>query len=285
MKHESLKIQKIYLKKQNVNSSMIKEVLHILYKNIRFSTFPYLTYKISSSLQCLKQYNSGNCIAMADFIKIYLKQNYNVDTYIVGASVPEIFKVENNPTICHCAVFIPISQTEFYILDPAFYFLEPMYCNLDDNIERKIENSDIYSHSKSNVFYIIDICETNEIDNLFNQQLMPESLCVSCYFENDNSQTWNYYLNEIINPDESIGSHFLEQKYLPFLLYTDYDFKDNMVKLSHKIFIDENGDFVIKKYPEKEILFKGDINDLNENSKLYYLIQHKMKEHFDNFIV
>ena len=103
--------------------------------------------------------------------------------------------------------------------------------------------------------------------------------------KNDNSQTWNYYLNEIINPDESIGSHFLEQKYLPFLLYTDYDFKDNMVKLSHKIFIDENGDFVIKKYPEKEILFKGDINDLNENSKLYYLIQHKMKEHFDNFIV
>ena len=52
---------------------MIKEVLHILYKNIRFSTFPYLTYKISSSLQCLKQYNSGNCIAMADFIKNIFK--------------------------------------------------------------------------------------------------------------------------------------------------------------------------------------------------------------------
>ena len=58
-----------------------------------------------------------------------------------------------------------------------------------------------------------------------------------------------------------------------------------MVKLYHKIFIDENGDFVIKKYPEKEILFKGNINELNENSKLYYLIHHKMKEHFDNFIV
>ena len=74
MKHESLKIQNIYLKKQNVNRSMIKEVLHILYKNIRFSTFPYLTYKLSSSLQCLKQYNSGNCIAMSEFIKLYLKK-------------------------------------------------------------------------------------------------------------------------------------------------------------------------------------------------------------------
>ena len=28
-----------------------------------------------------------------------------------------------------------------------------MYCNLDENIERKIESSDIYSHSKSNVLY------------------------------------------------------------------------------------------------------------------------------------
>lgn len=285
MEHQPLSIRNIYLKKQNVNHSMIKEVLHNLYRNIRFSTFPYLTYKISSSLNSLKQYNSGNCIALTQFIKIYLQNNYNVDSYIVGASVPDVFKVENTPTMCHCAVCIPLSNHEFYILDPAFYFLEPIYCDLNNNIERTIEHSDIYSHVNSNIFYKIDICEDCVIDHDYKQKLLPESLCVSCYFENDITQKWDYYLNEILNPDESIGSYFLKQKYLPFLLYTDYDFKDNMVKMSYKVFIDDNGDIVIKKYPEKEILFKGNIHDLNNDSKLYHLLHHTMNKHFDNFLV
>lgn len=285
MEHRPLEIQNIYLKKQNITPFMIKEVLHNLYKNIRFSTFPYLTYKIRSSMNCLKQYNSGNCIALAQFIKIYLKNNYNIDSYLIGASVPDIFKVENTPIMCHCAICIPISNHEFYILDAAFYFVEPMYCNLNDNIERKIQHSDIYSHVNSTICYIIDICHDCKIDKDFNQHLMPESLCVSCYFEQDNSQKWNYYLNEILNPDESIGSYFLENKYLPFLLYTDYDSKENMVKMSHKILIDENGEIVIKKYPEKEILFKGNIYQLNNDNKLYRLVHHNMNKHFDNFLV
>jgi hypothetical protein len=160
-----------------------------------------------------------------------------------------------------------------------------MYCNLNENIERKIQHSDIYSHVNSTICYIIDICHDCNIDKNFNQQLMPESLCVSCYFEQDNSQKWNYYLNEILNPDESIGSYFLENKYLPFLLYTDYDSKENMVKMSHKILIDENGEIVIKKYPEKEILFKGNIYQLNNDNKLYRLVHHTMNKHFDNFLV
>lgn len=285
MEHQSLKIQNIYLKKQYITPSMIKEVLHNLYRNIRFSTFPYLTYKINSSLNCLKQYNSGNCIALAQFIKIYLQNNYNIESYIVGASVPDIFKVENTPTLCHCAVCIPKSNHEFYILDAAFYFNEPIYCDLNNNIVRTIENSDIYSHVHSKICYKIDICKDCSIDYEYNQHLLPESLCVSCYFENETSQKWDYYLNEILNPDESIGNYFLEQKPLPFLLYTDYDFNDNMVKMSHKISIDENGVIVIKKYPEKEILFKGNIHDLNSDSKLYYLLHHTMNKHFDNFLV
>ena len=149
MHHESLKLKNIYLKKQNINNNIIKELLHNLYKNIRFSTFPYLTYKLKNSHESLNRFNSGNCIALAYFIKKYLKQNYNIDSYLIGASVPDIFKVENTPEICHCAVCIPINSNEFYILDCAFYFIEPIYCNILENIERKIQYSDAYNHENS----------------------------------------------------------------------------------------------------------------------------------------
>ena len=285
MYHEPLKLKNIYLKNQNVNTKIMKELLHNLYKNIRFSTFPYLTYKAKNSQEALNRFNSGNCIALTCFIKKYLKQNYNIDSYIIGASVPPIFKVENTPEICHCAICIPINSNEFYILDGAFYFIEPMYCNLSENIKRSIINSDIYNHENSTINYIVDICNCNNIDENFNQELLNESLCVACYFQYDVNEKWNYYLNEVLNPDESIGSYFLEKKHLPFLLYTDYDFQNNVVKLLYKIFIDEEGDIVFKKYPNKEILFKGNINEIYKYPKIYNLLQENMNSHFDNYIV
>ena len=285
MYHEPLKLRNIYLKNQNINNNIIKELLHNLYKNIRFSTFPYLTYKLKNSQDSLDRFNSGNCIALAFFIKKYLKQNYNIDSCIIGASVPNIFKVENTPEICHCAICIPINSNEFYIVDGAFYFIEPMYCNLKNNIERRIEHSDVYNHEKSYINYMIDICDCCNVDEKFQQELLQESLCVTCYFQNDLSQKWKYYLNEVLNPDESIGSYFLEQKFLPFMLYTDYDFNDNMVKLHYKVFIDDEGNIVFKKYPEKEILFKGNINDIYKYPQIYNLLQENMNSHFDNYIV
>ena len=50
--------------------------------------------------------------------------------------------------------------------------------------------------------------KVKEIDEKYSQNLLPNSLCVSCNFENDRSQQWNYYLNNVMNPDESIGNYF-----------------------------------------------------------------------------
>ena len=39
-------------------------------------------------------------------IRQYLKKNHKIDSHLIGASVPELFKVPGTPEICHCAVLI-----------------------------------------------------------------------------------------------------------------------------------------------------------------------------------
>ena len=81
-------IKSIYLIKKLI-IKYIKTMLYNVYNNICFSTFPYLLYKESHSKSCIEKFNSGNCIAFCYFIKIYLLNNYNIKSYIIGASVPE----------------------------------------------------------------------------------------------------------------------------------------------------------------------------------------------------
>ena len=264
MKFEKLNLKPIYLKSQNnlLKQNTFKNLFYNLYKNVRFSTFPYFSYKVEDSLNCLKQYNSGNCISMCYFIQIYLKNNFNIDSYIIGASVPEQFKVDNTPHMCHCAVLIPKSEYEFFIIDGAFYFIEPMYCNLNNNNLKSINCSDIYNHKIFKIEYIIKNIENEILDEKYSQILLPNSLCVSCNFDNDRSQQWNYYLNNVINPDESIGNYFLQSKSLPFILYTEYDTINNIVKLSYKLYLNEEGKIIIKEYPFNELIFEGDKEEL-----------------------
>ena len=284
MKFDKLNLKPIYLKSQNklFQNNLFKNLFYNLYNNVRFSTFPYFSYKLQNSLDCLKQYNSGNCISMCYFIQIYLKNNFNIDSYIIGASVPEQYKVQNTPHICHCAVLVPKSEHEFFIIDGAFYFLEPMYCNLNNNKGRSIHYSNIYNHNKLKINYKIENVDNEALDEQYEQILLHNSLCIACNFEDDKSQKWNYYLNDVGNPDESIGNYFLHSKHLPFILFTEYDIINNIVKLSYKLFLNEDGNIVIKEYPLNQLIFKGDKNELI-NSNIKETVLDKMSNHFDNF--
>ena len=281
----NMNVSHIDLFEQDINDKDIQEILCAVYDNIRFSTFPYLTYKCQDSMEAMKKYNSGNCIALSYFIKSFIKNNLNVESSIICASVPDIFKVENTPHACHCSLLIPKSEHEFYIVDPAFSFLTGMYCDVANNIRRKIECSDIYSYNNQTIHYRLRGCDNDVIDEKYGQKLMPDSLKVECMFGFDASQRWNYYLNEVKNPDESIGSHFLREKPTPFILYTYYDHEENKVKLMFKVYINQDGYLEMKEYPTGDVIFKTNNSSDKQIKEMENVIMKYMPDHFDNYIV
>jgi hypothetical protein len=209
-----MKTRPIKFAKQVIHSGIMKEALTACYENIAFSTFPYIKYKLFSSEKTLDKYNSGNCIALSTFIKRYLKANYNVKSYIIPATVPSIFRVEGTPALCHVSLLVPITTTTYYIVDPAFYFLEPI-------------------HAKGFEQSLID---TMNIHNQIHEPIhfKRENDSVLCWFKPEDP--WSYYTYEVLDPDESIGCHFIRQKPEPFLC---------------KTMVLPNGD-VYKKYHLKE---------------------------------
>lgn len=252
----------IQMSNQNISNKQFEELFHNVYNNIIFSTFPYTLYKEEKSDSCIHKYNSGNCIAFSYFIKHYFKTNYNIDSYTIVASVPDSCKVIGTPYLSHCAVLIPLSNHEFCIIDPSLYFLEPMYCNLKKNIKRKIKMSNVYQHNIENIIYKISKCNEYNLDSNYKQTIKEKSLCVSCYIENNENEHWNYYLNEIVNPDNNIGYSYLTHKKNPFMMYTKL--VNNVPVLKYKLSIQDNGTIIVKQYPENEVVFNGNSKEFDE---------------------
>tara|TARA_Y100000389_G_scaffold203265_1_gene251160 strand:- start:38269 stop:39108 length:840 start_codon:yes stop_codon:yes gene_type:complete len=266
---EDCMFKEINLKKQKINLSNIQELLYNTYNNIIFSTLPYILYKENISKRCINYYNSGNCIGICEFIKLYLKQNFNVNSVIIPASVPQQFKTKGTPHLTHCAILIPISYHEFYIIDCALYFLKPMYCDLNNNIYRRIELSNIYSYEIESIDYIVENCTNLLLDNKYNQKIIDKTICVKCNFTDDPLDHWKYYLNEIINPDYNIGYSYILNKPKPFLLYTKII--DNKPVLIYKLVIDTDGTIIVKQYPENKIILKGDSILFNDSKIARYI--------------
>ena len=197
-----MKLRDITFFKQTLTQESIREALAASYENIAFSTFPYLSYKLSLSSHTLDKYHSGNCIAMTIFLKRYLQSNHKVRSFIVPATVPNIFRVQGTPDICHVSLLIPTTETSYCILDPAFYFLEPLHVD--------IKNPQPYLIDSMNIHKQIHETIVGQYD---------EKRCL-CFFEEDPSDRWAYETYEVLDPDESIGIHFLTHKPEPFLCKT-----------------------------------------------------------------
>jgi hypothetical protein len=197
-----MKRREITLFKQTVPLDGVKEALNSCYENIAFSTFPYLSYHLSHSSHTLDKFHSGNCIAMTTFLKRFLRTNHKVQSFIVPASVPNLFRVQGTPDLCHVSLLIPITETRYYILDPAFYFLEPLYVDIVNPQPYVIDSMNIHKQEHENIIGQYD-----------------GQRCV-CFFEKTPSDKWCYETYEVLDPDESIGIHFLTHKPEPFLCKT-----------------------------------------------------------------
>ena len=77
------------------------------------------------------------------------------------------------------------------------------------------------------------------------QTIKPKTYACVCHYKEDNSDTWKYYLTEITNPDQSVGTTFIQSKTNPFIcttkvrngkcvmdMYLKY-ISDNEIKLEH----------------------------------------------------
>lgn len=247
------KLKTEYIKDYNTNPidvSFLVSVLKYVAEFCPFSTFGYM--KGYNSTQCLNNTNSGNCVALS-LLLIRIFNNYGIKSYLIPASVPKMFAHEKYLDISHVAVCIPcISHA--YVLDPAFYFMEPMIIDLSGtNQIETISSYNIYSNKITPINYkfMVNFKKTE----LNNYQTLPKDIfVVESNFVSDPTDIWHYYLIEVTNPDEAISSFYITIKQMPFItaLNPDYSIKHLVKFLDEKtVLVKENGSPIFKGEPRK----------------------------------
>uniref|UniRef100_A0A6C0EJ41 Uncharacterized protein n=1 Tax=viral metagenome TaxID=1070528 RepID=A0A6C0EJ41_9ZZZZ len=216
---------------QDFTESIIIDSLEKCYQTCAFSTFPYIIHNYNS-LQAILLTKSGNCISLSLFIKLFLKEHYNIYSYLIPCTIPKKYKHSDYLDICHVALAIPLNKNCVYIVDPAFYFLNPIIVNLSTMSCTTVFSKSIYDREKSSdlkTYSSIDIVESCpkkiEKNTIFNkyQTIGKNTYYANSYFKNDPTDNWCYFLTEIINPDEAITSFFIHIKNNPFITTTYID--------------------------------------------------------------
>ena len=247
------KLRTEYIKDYNTNQiefNFIVLLLRYVAEICPFSTFGYI--KGYNSKECLDKTNSGNCVALSLYVKRILN-HYNIKSFLIPASVPKMFSHERYLHISHVALCIPY-KTYAYILDPAFYFMEPMIVDLSDRQKIGIINSfNIYSNKVTPINYKVNLNFKKIELNLY-QTLPKDIFVVESSFISDPTDIWYYYLTEILNPDEAISSFYISIKQLPFItaLNPDYSIKHLVKFVDDKtIIVKENGDLIFEGEPKR----------------------------------
>ena len=266
-----LKLRKFTNK--NINNIDIDEVLieNLMKKNILecpYNTFPYIFD--NNSKQSQKKYKSGNCVAMSINLQNMLKDN-GIKSYLIPATIPKMYYSHDFLDISHVAVIIFKNQNEAYVIDPAFYFLNPMKINVNNDNVNIIKWKNIYQGIEEDLKYKLNYSDKKNIYNEY-QDIPEDTYSVETY-ENDDDK-WIYFLIEVQNPDKAISSFNLTSKKYPFLAELDTNFNLKLyIKFIDKdnLFIKYNGDKIytghVDNIPHEIIqLIHGDmINMLGSN--------------------
>lgn len=284
---------KLILKKikgffQNVNENMIIEALEESFK-YAFSIFPYVFNNLNSE-EALIKFNSGNCISLSLAIKKYLKDKYNLDSYLIPATIPNKYKHPKYLDISHVGLAIPKSKSEFYIADSAFYFLNPILVKVNDlKSKQLVFSKNIYSHEPSKVLTnystiekIISQTFKYTEKKIFNEyQCIPKNTYYSeCYYNDDLLDKWKYFLIEICNPDEAISTFFINIKKKDPFITTCFGDKNGICKQRYYISFRYNT-IRIQEYANKSKIINLDNIDENE---IKYLEKKLFKYFKGNFM-
>ena len=249
---------------QILSEDEIIEILDDCYKNCAFSIFPYL-FNVNSE-QAIEKYNSGDCVALSIYIKNKLKK-MNIQSYLIPATIPNKYKLEGYLEISHVALCIPLSSKKFYVVDPAFYLLNPMIVDLSvPENENIVYSKNIYKNEEENklinyttidkIKYNLKFLDKNEVFNKY-QTIPSNTYYIQSFYTDDILDSWKYFLIEIMNPDEAITTFFVNIKKTPFITTTISD--DNGVLTLNDYILIEDDYIKIKHDNKTEIIDKNDL--------------------------
>ena len=235
----------------------LRETLQYVIENYPFSTFPYIISDVNS-MNAQREFKSGNCIALCIAGQEYLEKKYDIKSYIIPASCPKKYQESEYLHICHVALFIPQDREKGYILDFAFYFKDPIEVELNNYSDNfKATMNQIYKGTEEHLRYKLNISKERQVFNEY-QEFPKNTKYVEMCYESDNSDCWNYYLREILNPDESITNFFIKVNKRPFICISD---KDSRLKL-YIHYLDDNN---IKIKDDGEEIYKGDVEEIPDD--------------------
>ena len=247
------KLKTKYIKHYNttpIDVSFLISMLKYVAEVCPFSTFGYV--KGYNANECLDKTNSGNCVALSMLLK-RIFEYHGIKSFLIPASVPKMFAYKKYLDISHVAVCVPFASY-VYILDPAFYFMEPMIVDLSNTDKiGTIKSYNIYSNKVTPINYKVRVEFKNTELNYY-QTLPKDIFIVESNFVSDSTDIWNYYLLEIKNPDEAISSFYITIKQLPFItaLNGDYSIKHLVKYLDDKtVLVKENGNEIFKGDPRR----------------------------------
>lgn len=293
MVYHELRTQSILNKNynQNVNQKLLIESLKMCSINSCFSTFPYINHGLSSK-ESIKYFNSGNCIGLSLYIKDYLSSNFQIESFLIPATIPKKYSQPDYLEISHVALAIPKNNNKIYIIDPAFYFINPIKVRLNKNKNQIIYSKNVYededniNNNPKNYSSIDKIMTTNKISEseiiLNKYQKIPEKTIYSeCCFLNDMEDKWKYYLIEILNPDEAISNFFINILYRPFIVTTILDTNNIVSKEYYIKFISDDSLYIQYKNESPNIinLKDKDLDDLKNDLKDIII---KTSKYFNN---
>ena len=263
-----LKLKKFTSK--NINKKYIDENLieELMLKNIHecpYNTFPYIFG--NNSKQSQKKYNSGNCVAMSINLQNMLKK-HNIKSYLIPATIPKMYNSSDLLYVSHVALIIFVNENKAYIVDPAFYFLQPMKIDVNNKNIDTIKWKNIYQGIEEDLKYKLNYVDEKYTYNKY--QYIPKDIYSVETYENEYDK-WFYFLIEVINPDKAISSFHLTSKKYPFLAELDNNLN---LKLYIKFTDKEN----IKIKYNNELIYTGYVNKIPDyisnliHSDLIYML-------------
>ena len=172
--------------------------------------------------------------------------------------------------VSHVALAILLNLDEAFICDPAFYFMQPMRVSSNSNAIGEILSKDIYSNLPETFVYNLEFQPSDDKLNPF-QTIPGPSFHVKTHKKNEPSDTWNYYLMEILNPDNAISSFFMSARQYPSITYTNKKFELTL----YIKFIDK--DTISIKYGD-DLLYLGNPSQIPQDVKDF--IKPYMHKHF-----
>ena len=239
---------------ESIDNELIKKLMLQNILECPYSKFPYMSGKNSKQSQRL--YGCGNCVAMSINLQKMLKK-HNIKSYLIPATIPEMYYMPDFLDISHVAVIILINDKEALIIDPAFYFLEPMLIETNGNYTNKIKWKSVYKGIEENLIY--NLKQLSEDIQYNDYQTIPKNTyCVETFRENDTKDKWYYYLIEIKNPDNAITSFNLTSKKYPFMALIGEDYN---LKLLIK-YLDKE---TLKIKHNTENIYHGKYNDIPDS--------------------